>query len=76
MDSNENDDSSSYKKTKLKLVSKELNHFWAIAGFFRYGAPGTMTGEILRLSVSLVAQNGKTLHSPKGDFTPWTLILV
>ena len=29
---------------QLKLVSKELNHFGAIAAFFRDWAPGTLTG--------------------------------
>ena len=28
----------------LELVSKELNHFWGIASFFRDWAPVTLTG--------------------------------
>ena len=32
------------KPTTLELVSKELNHFGAIASFFQDWAPGTLIG--------------------------------
>ena len=51
-------------------MSKELNYFWAIAGFFRYGPPRTQTGEKFHLSLSLVPHTGKMLQSPQSDLTP------
>ena len=34
----------SFQLTKVELVSKELNHFGAIASFSLDWAPGTLTG--------------------------------
>ena len=44
----------------IKLMSKELNHFGAIATFSH-------------LSVSPVPYTGKMLQSPQSGLTPWTL---
>ena len=47
------------------LVSKELNHFGAIAALFRDWVL------VRQLLVSLVPNLGKTLQSPQSDLTPW-----
>ena len=59
----------------LKLVSKELNHFGAIAAFFQDWAPRQVTHKgrfMCPLSVSPVFNPGKTLQLSQSDLTPWT----
>ena len=54
---------------ELELVSKELNHFWAIASFFQGWASGTLTVDtfvyVTHVSVPGVQSRKKQCDPPK-----------